>query len=261
MRVLRPVMRLLARTAPFVPGAARPMLRAFASAVGTGPLVGPPPFRRALVLCAHPDDEAVGCAGSLAILAAAGASVHVVYATRGEASAGARIPREEVGRRRQAEAERACKALGLLPPRFLDFGDGTLPMHVDALAVEVAALVAAVQPDVVFVPWFLDGHADHRAMSAAVARVDPLPNVEIWAFEWWTALPLNRLVDVTAVYDRKVAALAEHHTAQAAFDVTAGLSLNRWRSLHGLSGKGYGEAFLAASHSEYCILVQRSAAG
>src|SRR5581483_6312829 len=94
----------------------------------------------------------------------------------------------------------------------------------------------------IFVPWFLDGHGDHRALSEAVQLAEP--DAELWGYETWTALPANRMVDVTRVWPRKESAIACHVTAAQAFDLRAGLGLNRWRSLHGLMGRGYAEGFL-----------------
>ena len=85
-------------------------------------------------------------------------------------------------------------------------------------------------------------------------------SVVIWAFEWWTALPPNRIVDVTSTWSRKEAAAACHITASQAFDITAGLGLSRWRSLHGLHGNGYAEGFLVLPHREYRAMVERAVA-
>jgi N-acetylglucosamine malate deacetylase 1 len=258
MRVPRPVMRMLARGKPFVPDALWPMLNTVASSLGSGPLVGTPPLRRVLALCAHPDDEAIGCAGTLALLAASGAKIAMVYATRGDATRGSALPADEIGRRREAEARKACEILGLPAPRFLAFADGTLGGQLDGLSEAIGRVVGDFKPDAIFVPWLLDGHSDHRAMSLALTRLDPLPSVEVWAFEWWSALPPNRLVDISEVYEKKAAAVAAHETAHLAFDVAAALALSRWRSLHGLHGKGHAEAFLAAPHAEYRKLVERA---
>ena len=59
-------------------------------------------------------------------------------------------------------------------------------------------------------------------------------------------LTANRIVDVTSVFDRVQQALAAHETAHLAFDVGAMLSLHRYRSVHGLNGRGYAEAYLAS---------------
>jgi hypothetical protein len=92
----------------------------------------------------------------------------------------------------------------------------------------------------------------------ALAAVEPAPDVDVWGFEWWTALPPNRLVDVSSMYAKKEAAVTAHATAHLAFDVGAALALSRWRSLQGLHGLGHGEAFPAAPFSDYRALIDRA---
>ena len=137
------------------------------------------------------------------------------------------------------------------PPTVHVWYDGGLPGLVDELTGRVERAVAEHGATRVLVPWFLDGHRDHQAVSRAVADADLPEHVEVWGFEWWTPLTATRLVDVTAVWPRKQAAAQAHATASLAFDVTAGLALSRWRALSGLHGQGYGEAFLALPHREY----------
>jgi LmbE family N-acetylglucosaminyl deacetylase len=61
----------------------------------------------------------------------------------------------------------------------------------------------------------------------------------------------NRLVDTTTVVDVKRAALEAHETAAGAFDLTAVLHLDRWRSIAVDGGRGHAEGFVvlgAAAH-------------
>jgi len=256
VRAPRLALRFIARLKPVIPAGAWPLLNTVASTLGAGPLVADPPSVPTLVLLAHPDDE-LGCAGTLALLGGR-VAVTPIYATHGDGTRGSSLTPEETGRRRGAEAAESCKTLGLAAPSFLAFADGTLPSNAAALTQDVEEAVRAHRPEQIFVPWFLDGHPDHRALSRAVAFADVPASVMIWAFEWWTALPPNRIVDVSSQWSQKEAAAACHVTAAQAFDITAGLGLSRWRSLHGLHGKGYAEGFLAMPHPEYRAMVERA---
>ena len=257
MRLPRAVVRAVARTKPLVPDAAWPVLTTFRSLFGDGPILALPPFRRVLVLAAHPDDETAGCGGTMALLAGAGATVEVAIATSGEGTIGADLSPGEVARRREAEARRACDVLGARPPRLLSHPDGKLPDAIDALAIDLGALVADVTPEAIFLPWFLDGHRDHQALGKALERAGIADGIELWGYETWTPLPPNRLVDITTVFDRKERALAEYETAHLAFDVSSMLGINRYRSAHAQVGKGYAEAFLAAPAAEWFALGRR----
>lgn len=247
--------RLLARGKPLVPDALWPLLLTLRSAAGDGPLVGLPAYRRVLALAAHPDDESIGCAGTLALLADAGAQVTVVFATDGEATIGAATDPAETGRRRAAEAREACRLLGVTDVRFLGRPDRGLAALAPELGADLGRLITQTRPELVLLPWFLDGHPDHQALSTALAQAGPLGAVHVWGYETWTPLPANRIVDVTSVIGRKQASLAAHVTAALAFDVTAASGLARWRSLHGLMGRGYAEAFLAAPAADYLALA------
>jgi len=261
VRIPRVVTRAVARVKPRVPRSAWPLLLTLRSMAGNGPLVGLPRCRRALVLAAHPDDESLGCAGTIALLADTGTTVSLLVATDGEATRGSSLPPAQTAARRRAEGERSAALLGA-SARFLGMPDGCLTERRAELANAIARCIAELRPDIVFLPWFLDGHPDHRAVSDAFVTtvVGLAPGIEAWGYETWTPLPPNRLVDITAVVDRKRASLAAHATAHLAFDVDAGLGLARWRSMHGLLGEGYAEAFLALDAPAYADLARRTAA-
>jgi LmbE family N-acetylglucosaminyl deacetylase len=248
--------RAVARAKPLVPESAWPVLTTIRSLAGDSPILATPSFRTVLVLAAHPDDETAGCGGVIALLADHGATVEIAIATSGEGTIGADLDATEVARRREQEARTAAELLGARAPRFLALPDGQLPDRVDALAVDLRALVADVQPDAIFLPWFLDGHRDHQAVARALARAGVGDDVELWGYETWTPLTPNRLVDITSVFERKERALASYSTAHLAFDVSAMLGINRYRSAHASLGKGYVEAFLTAPASRWFALAE-----
>ena len=252
--------RAVARLKPLVPARLWPTLLAMRSLTGPGPALRLPPLRRVLVLAAHPDDESMGCGGTIALLTDAGADVSVVFASDGEATIGSTRPQRSTAALRRQEATAACRILGVArPPCFLGHPDGALPDAVDAIAASLTALVAERRSEAVFLPWFLDGHDDHRALTAVLARAALPTELEIWGFEVWTPLPVTRLVDITAVEDRKRDALAAHRTAHAAFDVSAALHLSRWRSVHAQMGSGSAEAFITAPLGTYLELAAYAA--
>jgi LmbE family N-acetylglucosaminyl deacetylase len=251
----RPLARLMARGKPLVPERLWPLLLTLRSVPGGGPLVGLPAFRRVVALAAHPDDESLGCAGTLALLADGGARVTVVFATDGEGTRGSALEPAETGRLRTAEAREACGLLGVRDVRFLGLPDGGLPGRTQELGAGLAPLLAELAPDLVLLPWFLDGHPDHEALSVALAGAGLPPDTQVWGYETWTPLPATRIVDITATFPRKEAALAAHRTAHLAFDVSAGAGLSRWRSIHGLMGVGHAEAFLGLPAADYLALA------
>lgn len=257
MSLPRPLARLVARAKPRIPAAVWPTLLALRSIRGDGPVIGLPAFDRALVLVAHPDDESIACAGTMALLADAGASVTLLAATAGEATIGSPHDPVETGRRRRTELARSAQILGA-EVECLGLPDGHLHQHRGALADAMKEAIDRLGPDVVFAPWVGDGHRDHRAvafaLADALARIDA--ELQIWGYETWAALPHNRLVPIEDAIDRKRASVAVHETASLAFDLSSGLGLSRWRAMHGLLGEGHGEAFLATDRPGYLELVR-----
>lgn len=260
MRTPAALKRLIARTKPLVPEAAWPRLLEVSSWAGSRPLVGPPRLRSVLVVAPHPDDEAIGAGGTVRLLADAGARVRVLFATDGEATRGSPDGGVVVAARRRGEAEGSCRLLGA-EADFAGMADGNLAQHTEELGRRVGEAARAQQADGVFVPWFGDGHPDHLAASRSLRWAGLAAEVEVWGYETWTPLVPNRIVDVTRAFRAKEAAVAVHQTAHLAFDVGATLGLNRYRSVHGLMGRGYAEAFMAAPVGEYLAALARAGLG
>lgn len=256
VRIPGPLDRLVVRAKPSIDSALWSAARSVASIHGDSPLVGTPRLRRALVIAPHPDDETIGAGGTLALLGEAGTKVTVVMVTNGEMTPGTRLPADEIGRRRASETVDACGLLGLGRPRFLNLPDGGLSGVATELSSHLSGLLAETKPQAAFIPWFGDGHTDHRAITSALREAGAAPSLMVWAYEVWTPLPATRLVDITATIERKRAALAAHRTAAAAFELDAMLGLSRYRSVHGLAGHGFAEAFLVAKVGAYLSLAE-----
>ncbi len=200
----------------------------------------------------HPDDEAYAAGGTLALCARGGARVTVACATRGERGedflTGLR-PGDELARLRTRELESSCRILGAGPPVFLDLPDGRVA-GVDhaGCAERIRDLILHERPHVV-VTLGRDGaygHVDHIActglLDAAVRGLpeEAKPRVLQAAFPpglfrpVWRSLrlsPARRLVadldpetigidegrvdlvvDIAAVRERKLAAIAAHRS-------------------------------------------------
>jgi len=128
------------------------------------------PGTLALVV-AHPDDDAYGVAGTVALHADdPGFRFVLVHATDGEAGEippGFPATRETLGAIRREEDRRAWEALGRVPDRHVWLGhrDGAVPDITHA----VMEILAQERPDVVatFGPDGITGHPDHIAVGAA----------------------------------------------------------------------------------------------
>jgi LmbE family N-acetylglucosaminyl deacetylase len=138
--------------------------------------------KRILILVAHPDDEIVGSAASIARARAGGATVTAIYLTHGC------LPREAMWpwRRkyyyhriatRRAEAEEAALALGLQPVGWGLRPARTLWRELPQVFEEVQTALAQYRPDQVWVPAYEGGTPDHDALNAIGFKLKPRVSV------------------------------------------------------------------------------------
>lgn len=230
--------------------------------------------RRVLVVAAHPDDIDFAAAGTVATFTDAGVEVSYVVITSGDAGeAFPDTPRSEVGPLREAEQLAAAKCLGVTDVRFLRYADGTLTPTLE-LRKDLSRVIRQVRPDVVVLPSperNLDGsiyasHPDHIAAGeAAFCAVYP-DSRNPWAhrslatdegLEAWTvretwvvssglAQQSLHAVDITDVFDRKLAALQAHASQTRSNDDLENM-LRQWAlrtaSLGGLEAGRLAESF------------------
>lgn len=184
---------------------------------------------RALVIAPHPDDEILGCGGTIARLVSMGREVHVAIVTRG---APPRFDQTHVTKV-EAEARASHDFLGVHRTHFMDFPAAALDQvpHAD-LNGAIQKLVAEVAPDTLFLPFIGDVHVDHQliftsGMVAARPRSAQFP-ARIYAYEtlsetnWYAPnvtpgfMP-NVFVDITGFTDRKLDAFKLYASQVQAF--------------------------------------------
>lgn len=116
---------------------------------------------RLLAVFPHPDDE-VGVAGTFAKHVLRGDAAKFVWLTRGElASQFGEMPPQEVARIREQHGHDVAQMVGA-EYQFLDFADSGMTGGREE-ALEIARIIAAWKPDVVFTWNPEDVHPDHRA--------------------------------------------------------------------------------------------------
>jgi len=141
--------------------------------------------RHILVVLPHPDDEAFGAAGTLAMHIQQGAQVTYACLTLGEMGRNMGIPpfanRATLPHVRKQELEASCRAIGIQDLRLLGFHDKMIEFEDQALLdSKLEALLKELRPDLVitFYPGY-SVHPDHDACGAAVIRtVGKLPAEE-----------------------------------------------------------------------------------
>lgn len=182
-----------------------------------------------LAIAAHPDDEALGVAGTLARHAAEGDAVHIVFLADGE---GARGSKDNLSERRDA-AQKAGDILGAKSVSFHDFPDNqmdTVPLLDVAQAVE--KIIDEVKPQIIYTHHGGDLNVDHQVTHRAVLTAcRPMPESgieEIYGFEvlssteWAspdqdTSFRPTHHVDISDYYDQKKKSLKCYDAEMRAF--------------------------------------------
>ncbi|HRX86546.1 MAG TPA: PIG-L family deacetylase [Phycisphaerae bacterium] len=216
-----------------------------------------------LVVAAHPDDEVLGCGGTMARLAGEGCSVHVAILGEGITSRSER--REQADRaaleRLHGDARAVGELLGARGVSLFSLPDNrfdTVPLLEVVKIVE--GLVAEHQPRTIYTHGARDLNVDHAVVHRAVLTATrPLAGGcvrEIYAFEVassteWAfgrvagAFAPNVFVDIGDTLERKCAAMARyeseargfpHPRSREALEAIA----RRWGSV---AGVGAAEAF------------------
>jgi LmbE family N-acetylglucosaminyl deacetylase len=197
-----------------------------------------------LAVFAHPDDESYRPGGTLALLARRGVPVHVLTATRGQASSCGEPPLcspDELPAVRERELRCACAALGIEPPHLLDYQDGCLSeIDPETIVAEILTMVDEVHPQIMitFGPDGISGHPDHVAIGQCTAEAFrraedvnalytlavPLSLAEKLGMTQIRAVPdeaITLAVDISETWEAKLAAIRCHATQLSSSPITS----------------------------------------
>jgi LmbE family N-acetylglucosaminyl deacetylase len=184
---------------------------------------------RVLVIAPHPDDETLGCGGTLLRMAESGAELAWLIVTRISEEAGF-TPQRVQGR--EAEIEKVTSLLGFsevfqlsMPTRQLD----AIPMA--ELVEQFSGVFREFKPEHVFLPHRSDVHSDHRVVfdaGAACAKWFRYPTVRrLLSYETIsetdfcldTRSPFqpNCFVDISRYLERKLEVVAAYESELGLF--------------------------------------------
>lgn len=207
-------------------------------------------MKNILVFAPHPDDEILGCGGSLRLHTLQGAAITVIYLTSG-GSGSLTASKGELMELREQEARSSCERLGIQQWQFWRNPDGYLEYN-QGILCKITAVIRELRPDVIYLPHSEENHPDHRVTHALVREgslraampafqeCGAVPWATPWvlAYEIWTPLRCSQYsLDISDVLEDKLAALGCHASQLQLYEYADAIAgLNRYRGV--LTGKG-----------------------
>jgi len=200
--------------------------------------------RDCLVIAPHPDDESVGCGGSIVRHINRGSGVKVLFLTSGESGDFQNTFGDDYTDRRQRSAIDALSVLGVKDYEFLGFRDRGLHEEREDALNRVMEVLEDFRPGLIYVPSPFEAHPDHRSASWVGWELYSRTGTDTAFYEVLMPFCPNILVDITGEYKTKEAAIRRYDTElyyNDYIDYVEGL--NRLRTATLGAGVRYAEAF------------------
>ncbi len=184
---------------------------------------------------AHPDDEAFGPGGTLAILAKK-RDVYLICVTNGDAGMNSSEKKEAIlSEIRREELLESVNVLGIKKVFFLDYKDGSLSNNLyHEIAEKIQQILQKLKPEILITHDTLGvtGHLDHIAVSMITTFVfQKLQDIkELWYYcisdkeagifkDYFVYFPpgykrseVDKIIDISSVWDQRIEAMYKHQT-------------------------------------------------
>jgi len=207
-----------------------------------------PPGERVIVFAPHPDDETLGCGGTLKKLSARGKRVMVVFLTEGEKARPDARDKERYAETRRREAMKAMRVLGVQTYEFLGFPDRELFQNREKVERAFRRIISDFGPDAAYCPSLIEINPDHRAAAELLCTLHrESPDFRCVFYEITSPIRPNILIDVTDTYKYKEKAVKCYKSQLKITDYLMLIrALNTYRSFTLGRGVKYAEAFWEA---------------
>jgi LmbE family N-acetylglucosaminyl deacetylase len=210
---------------------------------------------KVLVVAPHPDDETIGCGGTICLHRQKGDDVGVVFLTSGEACTSLKRQRratqdpDRIRALREAEAKRACQLLSAMPVGFLRLPDLGLTVHIELAASKLRSVIEESAPTLIYLPHPGESHPDHEVtlpiVRAALAAIRGSLAPGLRGYEVWSPLPrCDWVEDISDVMACKLRAIRCYESQLRRFRYDWAIrGLNCYRGILGARSR-YAEAFI-----------------
>lgn len=221
-------------------------------------------MKRVLVVAPHPDDDVIGCGGSIVKHLQNGNDVHVVYCTDTTDIDTATMSREDYRLQRLPEIRVAAVTLGLKPENLTILDHAPWKFDPERLRFDILQVTRQVKPSILYIPHEKDSHIDHQIASIAAQHAvgmapapwfrehgdkDTCQAVEVvLGYEVWTALEKPTYFEELSEdqLEKAIRALHEHRTQETyKYDrAMRGRAMYRGAMQEGPLASGLAEGFL-----------------
>ena len=217
--------------------------------------------QRVLVIAPHPDDEAVGCAGTLLLHARSGDAVCLAYITDGSRSRAQGLGPEQMRMRRRQEAEAAASALKASHFEWIGLPEGG--WSCEQLGAPLLNVLRKFPPDIIYAPSRVDFHPEHHKVAHALACLlsshrteSACAMVRVYQLQVPLTPVLTNLVADCSSVSRESAAALQVYQSQSD---NIGRALRMWRYAALCYGvKRNAEEFWQMTADRYCQLHRSS---
>ena len=118
-------------------------------------------MKNILVIAVHPDDETLGCGGTLLKHKANGDNIHWLIATQTD-------PQGEFFQKRKKEIAAVAKAYGFASVHHLELQSMRVDEYsMSTLIAKISQIITQVKPEILYLPFKNDVHSDHRKIFEA----------------------------------------------------------------------------------------------
>lgn len=206
--------------------------------------------KKVCVISVHPDDETLGCGGTILKHMSRGDQVYCLFVTSGNPEQGALI-------------EKVSSLYGFQSVAKLDLPELELQdISLNEIIPRISTVFSEIQPEILYIPNRSDIHSDHRAVYNAVLACTKsfrYPSIEqilmcevISETDFSLGLPEsifvpNHFVDISDTFEKKLEIFKLYQSEIFPYPLTRSLStiesLNRYRG--SLINAEYAEAFMS----------------
>jgi LmbE family N-acetylglucosaminyl deacetylase len=208
----------------------------------------------ALVIAPHPDDESIGCGGSLIRHIKAGSRVKVIFLTYGDkGDYDGRYGKDYI-KIRMKSARKALNVLGVTDYEFWGYSDREFHLSVQDARIRLSRTIEAFHPALIYAPSPFEVHPDHKGAFDIIWHIREQYDIKLALYEVLIPLHPNILVDITSEMRRKKRAIKSYFTEVYYNDYVAKvMGLNRFRTAtlpKHIAAKNitYAEAFILLEH-------------